>query len=192
MQDNQKLFIKLSSNSVLKFIQKDLCCISEKNAENKIFPRKAKIMKKFLFTTFISVLTLFGAVSCRSANIEPPKVTNPENFDRETISCGNAMLKAFKNNDYMLFSSKLSDGLKQDFTSDNFNAGRKQVMDSAGKVCGIRYLGKLSGPVFSNFLWAVKFSGLNDKKTSEQELLFKITSAQDNNKVQIISFGFML
>ena len=149
-------------------------------------------MKKLLITAFMSLLTLLAAVSCKSVNSEQQISVNQSNFDEKTISCGNAMLKAFENDDYTLFSSNLSEGLKQDFTSENFKSGRKQVMDSAGNICGVRYLGKLSGPVFSNFLWAVKFSGVKDKKTSEQELLFKITSAKDNDKTQIISFGFML
>lgn len=149
-------------------------------------------MKKILFTAVLSVFVMLLSASCRSVDTANQPQHSPANFDNQAIACGSAMLEAFEKDDYKSFSSNLPENLKQEFTQDDFNAGRKQVTESAGNVCGSRYLGKLTGPVFSNFLWAVKFSRKNNKNTVDQELLFKVTFAKDKDKAQAVSFGFML
>ena len=75
----------------------------------------------------------------------------------------------------------------------SFDEGRRQVISSAGNMVKYRYLGMLSGPVFKSDLWAVEFlRNSKDGKAVVQEILFKLTSAADDGKFQVVSFGFML
>ena len=149
-------------------------------------------MRKFVSLVFLLALCLFAGVSCRNVPKDNIAQGGGQSFDEQMIASGNAMISAFKAGNYQAFSRFLSDGLKRDFSGDSFDSGRRQVVESAGEVRGVRYIGKLAGPVFSNFLWAVAFSRNSGNKPVEQELLFKLTAAQDEQGARVISFGFML
>ena len=139
-----------------------------------------------------AVICLAVMASCKTVSETKSETASSMKFDDKVLLSGKAMVAAFKDGDYQKFVQHLSDGLKQDFSGKSFDEGRRQVMDSAGEVSGMRYLGKLDGPVFSNFLWAVKFSRSTGEKSVVQELLFKVTAAQEDSGVSIVSFGFML
>ena len=101
------------------------------------------------------------------------------------------MLKALKENDYPLFSSGLSENLRRDFSKKDFESGRKHITGLNGDISGYRYIGKLSGPIFTTFLWAVKFDRTNrEKEHISREILFKTTAGEVGNKVETVSFGF--
>ena len=147
-------------------------------------------MKKTVLSVLLPVIVLAVGSSC--AAVQKTESVPKVSLEQQNVSIGNAMLGAFRTNDYSGFSTHLPENLKQEFSEEKFNSGRKQVIDSAGNLQGVRYLGKLAGPVFENYLWAVKFLRRSGNDTVEQELLFKLTSASSENKPHVLSFGFML
>lgn len=139
------------------------------------------------------LLIMMTAVSCTTlTEKQTADISADGNFENQLVSAGNTMLKAFRENDSRLFSQQLSGELKKEFGTDSFETGRKQITKSAGNIQNCRLLGILKGPVFTSALWAVKFekSGA-DKKITGQELLFKLTAARLDDKLKIVSFGFM-
>ena len=155
--------------------------------------KRRYIVNKILFFV-LCICVVFTCSSCRSVS-----GGNQENSARavhhrgQMTSVGKAMLDAFRDDDYTAFSRELPPDLQKQFSELSFDEGRRQVISSAGNMVKYRYLGMLSGPVFKSDLWAVEFlRNSKDGKAVVQEILFKLTSAADNGKFQVVSFGFML
>ena len=148
-------------------------------------------MKK-LFYLLVTVSAMLGGFSCRTA-VQKEVSEKPESGTVNMVSVGNTMLKAFQKEDYAEFSKNFYPGLKKDFNASAFEQGRRQISETVGKMQNCRYLGILAGPVFSNYLWAVEFSRKSaDGKEIVQEMLFKVSAAELDGKLQVVSFGFML
>ena len=149
-------------------------------------------MSRILITA--AIISSLALASCTTANTGKQLTGNTPGdtaFDRNAITCGKTMLEAFQKNDYALFSSGLSANLQKDFSRSDFESGRKHIIKSNGKISGYRYLGKLSGPVFTTFLWAVKFDRTNSEKENiSRELLFKTTAGALDSCAETVSFGF--
>ena len=53
------------------------------------------------------------------------------------------------------------------------------------------FLTRLQAPIFRNMIYKVKFQRTgNDRKAIEQEALFRVMLAEDNGKIQVLSFVF--
>jgi hypothetical protein len=63
----------------------------------------------------------------------------------------------------------------------------------AGAVTSSRFLGELSGPVFTTWLWAVNFEKeRTGREKVSQEMIFKVVAGKLDGKMQIVSFGFLI
>lgn len=150
----------------------------------QFLPKEMK-MKNYLLV-FLTVVMISGCVSQKNA-------PEPLSGSQQMTERGAMMLEAFKKGDYPLFASQFDGNIPDNFGEKEFNTGRTQVSLAAGNITGYRFLGTLSGPVFTTWLWAVTFDKKGaDKKDISQELLFKAVAGKLDGKMQIVSFGFLL
>ena len=140
------------------------------------------------------VVMLFAAVllsGCVSEKVEP----KPEKCDAaaQMTDRGFLMLEAFRKKDYPLFARQFGGRVPDDFGEKEFESSVKQMVSTAGTMTDCRFLGTLTGPVFTTWLWAVGFEKKGrDGKAVSQEMLFKAVAGKLDGKMQIVSFGFLL
>lgn len=142
-------------------------------------------MKKSVLVLLIA----FAVSGCVSQKTVPETQTNSTQMTER----GAMMIKAFQKDDYPLFARQFDGNIPGDFGKNEFERGRQQVTLSAGNITDFRFLETLSGPVFTTWLWAVTFDKKGaDGKNISQELLFKAVAGKLDDKMQIVSFGFLL
>lgn len=101
------------------------------------------------------------------------------------------LLEAFKNNDYPRLRKTLPVSLAKQFTEENFKQSRNAAVKILGEIKSYEFLTRLQAPIFRNMIYKVKFQRTgNDRKTIEQEALFRVMLAEDNGKIQVLSFVF--
>ena len=136
---------------------------------------------------FLTAVLFSGCVSTQTG------VQDAKNDDSVMLQRGKAMIEAFRKKDYPLFSSQFGGKVPDNFGKKEFDSGIKQMSSRVGKVVSSRFLGTLSGPVFTTWLWAVAFEkeGSDHKKVA-QEMIFKVVAGKLDGKMQIVSFGFLI
>ena len=99
-------------------------------------------MKRVIFA-FILLLFSFGCVS-------PEVKSTDTSLDKtDMLTRGAEMIEAFKKQDYPLFVRQFGGNIPDNFSEKEFDSGVKQMESRVGKVSSSRFLGKLSGPVFT-------------------------------------------
>ena len=142
---------------------------------------------KRVILVFALFLFLSGCVSPEVKIAETPADKS------DMLSRGAEMIEAFQKQDYPLFARQFGGNVPDNFGEKEFDSGVKQMESRVGKVTSSRFLGTLSGPVFTTWLWAVNFSKFDkDGKEVSQEMVFKVVAGKLDGKMQIVSFGFLL
>lgn len=101
------------------------------------------------------------------------------------------LLESFKNNDYARLQATLPPSLARQFTEDMFKQSRNKIKNTLGEIKSYEFLTRLQAPIFRNILYKVKFRRTgSDRKTIEQEALFRIMLAENNGVIQVLSFVF--
>ena len=154
-------------------------------------------MKKiaaFMFVNALAAAALLLNTGC-AANSEPDNAALTA--EQQTILDKAAekkcieLLEAYKTNDYARLKNALPPSLARQFSEDMFKQSRNAAKNTLGEIKSYEFLTRLQAPVFRNMIYKVKFQRTgNDRKTIEQEALFRIMLAENNGVIQILSFVF--
>ena len=101
------------------------------------------------------------------------------------------LLEAYKAGDYKRLRDALPPSLALQFTEEMFKQSNNALKNTLGEIKSYKFLTRLQAPVFRNMIYKVKFQRTgNDRKTIEQEALFRIMLAEDKGIIQVLSFVF--
>ena len=154
--------------------------------------KKGILLRKELQVKKSAVICMAAALlsGCVSSETAPESVKQDNSG---MLARGGSMIEAFQKNDYQFFAAQFGGQIPDGFGEKEFDSAIKQMSTRAGAVTSSRFLGELSGPVFTTWLWAVNFEkeGKDSKKIS-QEMIFKVVAGKLDGKMQIVSFGFLI
>lgn len=145
-----------------------------------------------IFCTLFAAAVLLNS-GCVSAKTADGSLTADQQsqLDKAAEKACIELLEAFKNNDYLRLRKTLPVSLAKQFTEENFKQSRNAAVKILGEIKSYEFLTRLQAPIFRNMIYKVKFQRTgNDRKTIEQEALFRVMLAEDNGKIQVLSFVF--
>jgi hypothetical protein len=104
---------------------------------------------------------------------------------------GEALLKAYKLNDYKAAEKiNIGDG-KTKFTKDRFDRLVK-VFEQHGGIAEYMYMGDLNMKPVRRLFWRVSFKGsVSFPAAADKDMLFEVRIAMLNNECKIIGFGLL-
>ena len=147
-------------------------------------------MQFALLCMAILIINSGCAVTSEAAN----STLTPEQsaqLDNEAAKKCIELLEAFKDNDYPRLQKTLPPSLARQFDADKFKQSCNTLKNTLGEIKSYEFLTRLQAPVFRNMIYKVKFQRMgNDRKTIEQEALFRIMLAEDKGVIQVLSFVF--
>ena len=147
---------------------------------------------KAIFCTLFAAAVLLNS-GCNTVELHESQLTADQQsqLDKAAEKACIELLEAFKNNDYPRLRKTLPVSLAKQFTEENFKQSRNAAVKILGEIKSYEFLTRLQAPIFRNMIYRVKFQRTgNDRKTIEQEALFRVMLAEDNGKIQVLSFVF--
>ena len=141
-------------------------------------------------------ILLISTVSAGCAQLPQPEETATSTQDElylnAAIRQGEALLNAFKKNNYADVKDALPESLHEYFTQENFDQTLEQLSGTLGKIVSFQYLTELQTPLLKTLVWKIQLQRpASDGSTIEQEVLFRALIAPVDGKPSIFSFGFL-
>ena len=152
-----------------------------------------KLTNALLVNIFTAAVFMLGAGCAVNSDEKKSDLTAEQTaqLDKAAEKQCIELLEAFKNNDYPRLRKTLPVSLAKQFTEDHFKQSRNAAVKILGEIKSYEFLTRLQAPIFRNMIYRVKFQRTgNDRKTIEQEALFRVMLAEDNGKIQVLSFVF--
>ncbi len=148
-----------------------------------------------LSTVAAMILLLAGCrvIDSGQRAFSPPASADEQDKQRnESIRLGNGILEAFRDRDFSRLRQNTPGDLADQMREQDFLASWRNFSEKFGRLKSFHFLTPLSTPAFNNLIWIVTFirSG-TDGRPIEQQLLFRLVTIQVDEKVQVVSYGFL-
>lgn len=141
------------------------------------------------FVRILTLLLLSAAAGCAAVNPAGPET---EAARPSPATNGEALLKAFRNNDAAAFLAALPAELHEQFGQKEFEGARRSIGESLGEPVSYEYLATLEHPLLTVSLWKVRFERKDSEgKTVHQEAVFRVISAAEKGGFRVVSFNFL-
>lgn len=161
-------------------------------------------MKKLTVLWIVAAVMLISGCRSVDAAKNDPAVTPPPAVDKKVLAqnvamgrkSGDALLKAFQNNDFSLAKGLPVGDAEHPLTQERFDEVYNKMIKPNGGLVSFEYLTDLTVPPYQLLLWKVRFKGGPGKDgktiTVGSDLLFQIWVAKMNNGYRVMAFRFKL
>ncbi len=149
---------------------------------------------KYWITLAALALLLTGCktISDTRGGYHEPPVTQVDAQLNQARKYGDNILKAFQTANFQLLKDNSPGDLLEKLTEKDFQTSCRNFTEKFGQVKKFTYLTNLETPALGNQVWLVTFerTGAQGNKI-EQQLLFRLVSMRVDDKVQVVSYGFI-
>ena len=144
-------------------------------------------MKKLIICSVAVLVSLVWSGCASTPEPAPEQTDTAIRYQQHSA----AILDAFMQADYKKLRPLLSENIATEFPQEKFDSSIKQLQNTLGKIKSYAYLTELKVPVLHTDVYKVTFERIgNQKQKITQEALFRITMAEDQGKIMVLSFNF--
>ena len=140
-------------------------------------------MKKFFILPLI-VLLFAGCVSVQNISDDQQKMAKEQ-------ALGEAMLEAFKKQNYDGYIQFIPPGGRQAYNKEKFQTDLREIASRMGKIDSFRFLTRLEKEPLHELVWAVRFQSYSLKgEKIFKETIFSIVVGEVDGVRRVFLFGF--